>query len=186
MIDKALDFIAEDINRHLQRVQRDKIERVILSSLVDQEGSPPIETENKVVLVLNALDEEKNVYDGQPSGRGTPSVTRNTEPIYLNLHVIFAATHKHYLTSLAALSSIIGYIKSKPVFDGRNTPQLPAEINRLYFNMEKIGYGDLCNVWSYLGANYLPSVNYTIRMVGVGARRIEALVPAVQSIGAET
>jgi len=183
MIDQALECVADDINSHLQRLQRDQFERVVLSSLIDQEGAPPLETENKVVLLLTALDEEKNVYDGSGANRGTPAVARTHDPIYLNLHVMFAATHKHYLTGLGSISDVIAYIKSKPVFDGHNTPLLPAGIRQLNFNMEKLGYAEMSNLWTYLGANYLPAVNYTIRLVGLGQRQVQAMVPSVESVG---
>jgi len=183
MIAQALECVAEDINSCLQRQQRDSLERVILSNLVDQEGNPPQETENKIVLVLTALDEEKNVYDSAAANRGTPTVPRGTDPIYLNLHVMFAATHKHYFTGLENLSAVIAYIRSKPLFDARNTPLMPAGIRQFYFNMEKLGYPEMSNLWTYLGANYLPAVNYTIRMVGVGQRQVQSLVPAIESVG---
>lgn len=182
MLDQALSCIADDINAHLQRLQDDNLERVVLSNLVDQGGSPPMETENKVVLVLTALDEEKNVLN-PGDGRSGLSVARMADPIFLNVHVMLAATHKHYPTALEALSAVVGYIKSKPVFDPINTPLMPTGVRQLNFNMERLGYADLSNLWSYLGSSYLPAVNYTIRMVGVGQRQVQSLVPAIDSVG---
>lgn len=183
MIAQALECIADDVNSHLQRLQNDQLERVILSNLVDQEGNQPAEAENKIVLTLTALDEEKNVYDGAVAARGYPLVTRTSDPIYLNLHVMFAATHKHYATGLENLSAVIAYLKGKPVYDGRNTPLLPPEIRQLNFNLEKLGYPEMSNLWTYLGANYLPAVNYTIRMICLGQRQVQSQVPAIETIG---
>ncbi len=182
MIDQALDCIADDINAHLQRTQLDNLDRVVLSNLVDQEGNAPLGTENKVVLILTALDEEKNVMDATVPPRGASSVPRTFEPIYLNLHVMFAATHKHYATGLQALSAVVAYLKGKPLFNSRNTPLMPPELGQLKFNMEKLGYADLSNLWSYLGSSYLPSVNYTIRMVALGQRPLRAMVPAIETV----
>lgn len=183
MIAEALDCVADDLNAHFRRVQGDNLDRIILSALVDtQQSGPPIETENKVVLTVAALDEEKNVLNGASAALSAATSARYVEPIYLNLHVVFAATHKHYPTALTALSSVIAYLKAKPVFDPLNTPALPEGIRQLNFNLEKLGYADLCNLWSYLGSSYLPSVNYTIRMVGVGSRRLESAPPAVGAV----
>jgi|HubBroStandDraft_1064217.scaffolds.fasta_scaffold219200_2 hypothetical protein len=182
MIDQALDCVADDINASFKRANRDNIDRIVLSNLIDQDGSPPQATENRIVLVLTALDEEKNVLDSGPPPRGTPSVARTTEPICLNLHVMFAATHKHYATGLQTLSAVVAYIRGKPVFDCRNTPSLPSELGQLKFNMEKLDYADMSNLWSYLGTGYLPAVNYTIRMVTLGQRQLRAMVPAVEAV----
>jgi hypothetical protein len=186
MIDLALGCIAADINSYLQRLHQDNFERVVLSGLVDQSGAPPIKTEDKIVLLLTGIDEEKNVYDAIPAQRGGASVTRGSDPIYVNLHVMFAATQKHYPTALQALSAVIGYVKAKPVFDGCNTPELPSAIRQMNFNLEKLGYGELSNLWGFLGASYLPSANYTIRMVGLGQRQVNALVPSIEGVAVST
>ncbi len=183
MIGLALDCIAEDINAHLQRAESDNLERVILSNLVDQDGSPPVETENKVVLTLISLDEEKNIYDRGGAERAGSLVARTADPIYLNVHVLFAATHRHYPSGLEALSAVIAYIKSKPTFDHQNTPQLPNDVRRLNFNLERLAYADWSNIWSYLGANYLPAVTYTIRIVGLGTKQIQSVDPAIEAVG---
>lgn len=186
MIGLALDCVADDVNAALQRAQSDNVERVILSNLVDQDGNPPLDTENKVVLSLISLDEEKNVYDRSGPERAGSAVARTTDPLYLNLHVMFAATHRHYVTGLEALSSVIGYIKAKPSFTHQNTPLLPSDVTRLNFNLERLAYADLSNIWSFLGANYLPAAIYTIRMVGVGTRKIQSVDPAIETVGVST
>lgn len=183
MIGQALDCVADDINAHLQRAQSDNIERVLLSNVVDEDGHTPTDAADKVVLTLVSLDEEKNILEPGGVSRGATSVRRSTDQIYLNVHVMFAATHRHYRTGLDALSSVIAYLKSKPTFDHRNTPQLPDDVRRLNFNLEKLSYADGSNIWSYLGANYLPSVVYTIRMVALGSPQLQSVDPAVETVG---
>jgi hypothetical protein len=155
---------------------------VIVSNLVDQSGSPPLQIEDMIVLTLTALDEEKNVLDGAGVVRSGSSSIRFADSIFLNLHVMFAATHKQYDTALAALSNIVAYLKAKPVFDHQNTPRLPDEIRQLNFNMERLGYSELCNIWSYLGAKYLPAANYTIRLVGIGQRGVRTVQPVIEDV----
>lgn len=179
MIDVALKHVAADLNARLPRAQHDAKQRVIVSNLVDSGGTPPLEIEDMVVLTLTALDEEKNVQDG---ARGGAANFRLSDPIFLNLHVMFAATHRHYETALAAISAVVGYLKAKPVFDHQNTPRLPDDLRQLNFNMERLGYSELSNIWSYLGAKYLPAAHYTIRMVAVGRRQVEAIQPAIHAV----
>lgn len=183
MIGQALDCIADDINAHLKRAHGDNVERAILSNIVDQEGNPPLDTENKVVLTLISLDEERNIYDRSSPERVGALVARTSDPIYLNLHVVFAATHRHYRSGLEALSAVIAYLKAKQTFNHHNTPKLPEDVRQLSFNLEKLAYADLSNIWSYLGANYLPAATYTIRIVGLGARQIQSADPAIETTG---
>lgn len=181
MLDQALDCVASDINAHLQGVQGAGTGPVVLSSLAESTGGLPVEAENRVVLMLAALDEERNILEPTPP-RGGSTAPVMTGQIHLNVHVMFAATHKHYASGLRALSSVIAYLKAKPVFDARNTPAMPSGLRQLSFNMEKLSYADLSNLWSYLGTSYLPAVNYTIRLVALGQRQLRANPPAIETV----
>lgn len=182
MIGLALECVADDLNARLPRAQPDHLKRVVVSNLVDLHGTPPLETENKVVLGLTALDEEKNILDPRGATGSAGTSARTSDPAFMNLHVMFAATHAHYPTALEALSAVIACLKTKSVFDRQNTPLLPVGIRQLNFNQEKLGYGDLSNLWSYLGANYVPSVNYTIRLVALGQPQVVGVTPAIASV----
>jgi hypothetical protein len=179
----ALECIVNDLNAHLSRQDLALYDRkpVMLSHLVDRDGNPSLGTENKIVLLATGLQEEKTARDTGAVYRGMPLVPRTSEPVFLNLHVLFAATHtsKLYAEGLDVLSAIVSHLKAKPVFDRRNTPLMPAGLDSFSVQLERLGYSELNNLWGYLGASYLPSLNYVIRMLGVGPRRIQSLVPAV-------
>lgn len=181
MLDQALECVAGDINAYLQGTPGAGAGRVVLSSLTESTGGFPVEAENKVVLLVAALDEERNILEPTPP-RGGSTAPVLTGQIHLNVHVMFAATHKHYSSGLRALSSVIAYLKAKSVFDPRNTPSMPAGLRQLSFNMEKLSYADLSNLWSYLGTSYLPAVNYTIRLVALGQRQLRANPPAIETV----
>ncbi|MBI2512827.1 MAG: DUF4255 domain-containing protein [Opitutae bacterium] len=185
MLNDALTCVANDLNAHFARSGAGPDDSVQLSGLVDASGATPTLVEEKVVLLLTALDEEKNILPA-PAGRGGATVPQTTVPIHLNVHVMFAATHKHYASALHMLSVVIAYLKAKPVFDRRNTPALTRGLRQLNFNLEKLAYADLSNLWSYLGVNYLPSVSYTIRLVALGSPQIRANPPAIETVEVST
>ena len=181
MLEKALNCIADDLNAHFQRNRPSSDSLVKVSSLADKSGSSAAAVEEKIVLQIVALDEERNIQEPAPA-RGGATVAIGTGPIYLNLHVIFAATHGDYPSALQLLSDLIAYLKAKPVFDRRNTPAMPEGLRQLNFHLERLDYADLSNLWGYLGTSYLPSVNYTIRMVAVGRDQIRAAPPAIETV----
>ena len=181
MLDEALQCVADDLNAHFPRSRSGGQALIKLANLADNSGGASAELEEKIVLLLTALDEERNIQE-PASPRGGATVTLGTGQIYLNLHVMFAATHGHYPSALRVLSEVIAYLKAKPVFDRRNTPAMPPSLRQLSFNLEKLGYADLSNLWSYVGASYLPSVNYTIRMVALGQDQIRAAPPAIATV----
>lgn len=182
MILEALECISADLDRRL-RAPEESRPRVAVSGLVGSDGTPSFEPDT-IALTLVGLDEERNVIqrDSAPAGR---SLTRTSDVLYLNLHVMFAATHKRYDTALRALAGVVGFLKSKPVFDARNTPEFPDALRQLSLSLEKLGYSELSHIWSYLGASYLPSAHYTLRMVAIGRPEPRELVPAITNVRVE-
>lgn len=179
MIHVALDLIATDLNAHLQRQQGDHLPQLVLSHLADRDGALPVESENKVILLLTSFEPETHARDFPRRTRTLPNVAQRVDPLALSLHVVFAATHRHYKTALAALSSIIGYLNAKPVFDHGNTPRMPSTLGAFSLHLERLDYAELNYLWSYLGASYLPSANYTVRVVAAGQSEIQSVTPAV-------
>lgn len=183
MIFEALECVSADLDRRL-RSRDDSRPRVKVSGLVGPDGNASFEPDT-VALALIGLDEERNVMERElPPAMGR-SIQRTSEVLYVNLHVLFAATHQRYDTALRALAGVVGHLKGKPVFDARNTPGFPAELRQVTVHLEKLGYSDLSHIWSYLGMSYLPSALYTLRMVAVGRPQVRELVPAIADVRVE-
>ena len=58
MIDKALSFLLAEINGHLGRRFPSDTEHAILSPVTKQDGTPPEETANKIVLTLVGIERD--------------------------------------------------------------------------------------------------------------------------------
>lgn len=166
MIYQALQFLESDLNANLG-MRGSQQPFVALDHLVPPAGAVP-QDPGQVVMLLTGVDEERHV--AAPNGvtmRGG-LMLRAAERAYVTLHVMFAAAHSPYKQALKNLDAIVGFMHAKPVFDTRNTPGLPEEIGQMSLAMERLDYAALSNLWSYLGGSYVPSVNYTVRMVAVG------------------
>jgi hypothetical protein len=63
-----------------------------------------------------------------------------------------------------------------------NTPRLDPEIDKLIFEMASISPEQLNNVWGCLGAKYMPSVIYKIRMLTYNNNIIREIRPLVSDV----
>ena len=181
MIDRALLCVVKDVNEHFHRLENDGVDRVALCGLVNPDGTIPNETEGRVAMLVTCVEEEKNVA-GASITASAPAAQILTDPIHLNVHVMVAAMHKRYDTGLGMLSAVIACLREKPVFNHQNTPGLDPEIERLMFNMMKMNYSEMSHLWSGLGAKYVPSALYTMRMLTLGQRQIQRISPEVARI----
>lgn len=166
MIYETLSCVADEMNKYFNRQLHLSEDKVVLSAIVNQDGSIAIQGENKVVLTLINVEKE-------PLGKGAPGfnngniAARSMPPVCINLYILFAAyfSSNNYAEALRFLSFIIAYFQSRNVLTGANTPSLDKRIDKLMFEMESLGTERLNNVWATLGAKYMPSVIYKMRML---------------------
>ena len=180
MIGDALACVVDDLNLHLAGARETGGQAPVkLGGLGKGNHSPP---DDVVVLALTALEEEKNIHLSAQALRGESALARKTDPVFLNLHVVFAATHRRYHYALNALASVVRHLQAKPCYDERTTAKFPAGLGQLSFTMEKLHYADLNQIWGYLGSDSFPSAYYTVRALGLGAGQINAVVPTVNQV----
>ncbi|ASZ12268.1 DUF4255 domain-containing protein [Chitinophaga pendula] len=187
MIYETLSCITEEINNYFKRKLQINEDKVILSGIVNQDGSIAVQGENKIIATLINIERETVVQrPGTAAGRsfGTPV----GPPASINLYVMFSAyfSSNNYAEALRFTSFIIAYFQSKPVFDTTNTPGLDTIIGKVIFEMESLAADKLNNVWTTLGAKYMPSVVYKVRMLTFNDAIIREFRPAVADIAADS
>lgn len=198
MIDAALRLVVADLNgwfrrRRAMSTGNDQpasrasvvvpLDPVVLSNLVDPDGSLPVETEDKVALVLTRIAEERNVGGSRHAAvREGGEYQRQTVPIYLDLQVLFAARFRRYEAGLGVLSDVIAYLQAKPVFHHQNTPEMAEDLERLDLTMLKLDYGEQNHLWGCLGAKYSPSAVYSLRLLPLGRPQLREIVPVIQEL----
>jgi hypothetical protein len=189
MIDKALGFLLDELNRFLEPRSPGGEPLAVLSSLAIPHGGAAPGTENKLVMSLLSIEKEgaasarplPSREPSAPAATGAPAgFARVAAPLPLNLNVMVAASFgANYREALKVLSETIGFFQARPTFIAQNAAALPAGIERLSIEMVSCDLTMLSNVWSVLGANYLPSALYKIRMLSVQQNWIAAFEPAV-------
>ncbi|MCI4668274.1 MAG: DUF4255 domain-containing protein [Bacteroidia bacterium] len=193
MIDKAIGCIQAELNAHIKRkFQLPDPPRVVTSMLVDLDGKPAIEGEkNKLIVVLAGIEETrfKGVAPTPIRKSGDADIGFKSAPIYLTLYVLIASYFKssEMMESLKFLSAAIGFFQSKPVFDRNNSPKLvDGPIDKLILEMEKQSFHEKSHLWGMMGAKYMPSVLYKVRLLTIQEDQMRNQVTPVKGVESTT
>jgi hypothetical protein len=186
MIYEAVYCLVEEINEYLKGKLKVGEDKIILSGIVNQDGTVAVQGENKILVTLINIEKENvGKSNGYPIGSRT---TPNTAAaLTINLYVLFSAyfNNSNYAESLRFLSFIVSYFQKKHVFTRSNTPRLSTDIDKLILEMETLSAEKLNNVWATLGAKYMPSVLYKIRMLRYDDAVVHEFRPEVQGTDQE-
>jgi hypothetical protein len=183
MIDSAISHIASQLNQYLRRSFDLTEDVVVISNILEQDGSVASHIDNKLVVFLVNIEKDAVAHrqtNGNMSG-GDRSVI-SYPPIYLNLYLMFAGNFSgnNYLESLKFVSNTISFFQRRPVFDHQNTPDLDSRIDKLVMDIENVNITDLNNLWSVLSGRYLPSILYKVRMVAFDSGDVITRVPKLK------
>jgi hypothetical protein len=183
MIDTSITVIADRLNQYLKNTFDLAEDVVIVSNILEQDGSLAAHIDNKVVAFLVNIEKE-SVMGHRPEQRSTGAVRRPSAypPLRLNLYLMFAASFggKNYPESLKFISNTISFFQRSPVFDHQTTPELDDRVEKLVLDMENISFRDLSSLWGVLSGKYLPSVLYKVRMLTFDAGDIKGAIPTLR------
>jgi hypothetical protein len=176
MIDKALKFIAEEVNNYLlTKLSFADSNKVVLDNIARlQDGAGSGGSTNKIILSLVNIEEDRlsknpdNFYKTDNN-----KVVYKNAPIHLNLYCLFAYNHgendsestNHYEEALLYISYVIRFFQHRNVFTPTNSPALDAGIEKLLMELYTQGFEQMNQLWVVLGGKYLPSVLYKMRLV---------------------
>jgi hypothetical protein len=179
MIDLAIRHLATQLNQFLKSTLSTDDEIVVVSGLIGLDGHPVAEVNNKVAMFLCGIERDTMPLRAGDSGMGNRLV--QGAPLFLNLYIVVAANFKgsHYLDALKFISATIGFFQRQPVFDRVSTPDLDTRIERLILDMENLKPQEANNMWSLIGAKYIPSVLYRVRMVAIDGATVQGRLPVI-------
>ena len=180
MIDQTLLIITQEINQFLRLKFDLNEDKVLLSALVDQDGNIATQDENKIIFTLIDISEEttlRNVTDKRSLG--------NRPNLHLNLKVLFSAcfNSSNYIESLKYITAVISFFHAKPVFNISNSPGLGStNVEKIIFDLFHQDSNAKNNLWATIGAKYLPSVVYNLRMLTISDTSIKQQIDRVSSV----
>ena len=169
MIHHVLQVVTKDLNTFLKGRLGHTEDIVILSELLNQDGSIAITGENKIITTLLNIEQDRT-YINTPTGKQALT----NPPINLNLLVLFSAyyTPTNYVEALKALSLAIGFFQGKQVFTPANTPGLGPGFSKITAELTNVDMKELSNFWTAVGAKHLPCVLYKLRMISISSGMI--------------
>lgn len=183
MLDIALKFLADEMNGHLERrLGAAGAGKVVASALVDDAGKWLL-PENQLGLSLVALDEERTLRPQLPQRVRIEGAQVDLHPpLHLNLTLLLAARFARYDQALGFLSQGLTFFQAQPVFTPESHAGLDARIEKLVVEMLAYGPEQLNQVWACLGAKYLPSALYRVRLVALQDREPRAIGRPIEQI----
>jgi hypothetical protein len=185
MIDRALDFLCEQLNSYLQnKLHLQAHERAIILSNISQlnETTPNSSGDDQdpqnAFLSLVNIEEDRISKSQETTVRKDNTFLYKNPRIFLNLYVLFAVNLSNYTDALQRLSLIIQFFQNKNVFTPNNSPAVDAKdslnppdrypaIEQLVVDMYSLNFEQANQLWGTLGGRYIPSVLYKIRLVGI-------------------
>ena len=172
MIFASLVFLETEMNTYFQQAINNNETQVILSPIVNPDGSLPLKIENKIIITLLNIEEDIQ-------HENIPPVTRrggNTTPPYvINLYVLFSAffSAANYKESLKHISLVLSFFKERPVFTAAHSPGLDKPIEKISIEIVNLDAEKLNYTWAALGAKYMPSVVYKLHITGSNTGSIQ-------------
>lgn len=127
MIDKALSFIAEELNNYLKTKSVNySHEKVLLLNLTALDGTTDHLQSASIIVSLVNIEEEKILKSQLPGKINQLNGLAKFNPeINLNLYVLFAANFgDNYNEALKFISYVVGFFQASNAFSSNTYPAL--------------------------------------------------------------
>jgi hypothetical protein len=183
----TLELVLQRLNDFISAAEPRGERWAILSNLVDPAGKPVDGAANKLVMYLAGIEKETMVSTytaAVPSGNTGYSIV--PPPLYVRLHVLLMANFydENYAEGLEVISQAIRFFQQNPSFTPESLPGLPADTERLTWNMTNLDPLNLSYLIGLAGVKYLPAVYYQVRLLPFQSGAVQRQEPAVQGMQA--
>lgn len=168
MIDAAIATVADRLNGHLKGALGTAEDPVVVSHILETDGSPAANVDNKLAVFLANIEKDTLAQRSpQRAAGGAERIAFVRPSLSFNVYVVIAAVFggANYPEALKFLSCAIEYLQGNPVFDRRNAPDLDPRLERLALDVHNLDFNDLSNLWGVLTGRYVPSIVYRMRLV---------------------
>jgi hypothetical protein len=182
MIDKALRFLTDEMNAYLDLQNGNPAGEslIVLTNVADDSSGGWAIPSQKLGVSLINIEEEKIFKDQQTQFRNANGDFEQYNPeIKLNLYMLVCANFvsengdDKYEQGLKQLSRIVSFFQGKNVFTPDTSPAMDANLKKLIVELYSYTFEQQYNFWTILGAKYLPSVLYKVRLLAYQEKRLQ-------------
>ncbi|MCB0570870.1 MAG: DUF4255 domain-containing protein [Phaeodactylibacter sp.] len=191
MLFETLNFIVVEFNAYLERLDKTSYP-LIMGNIALQDGQGggnADDVDDKMVLSLINVEEEKTLKNEPITKRNGTEVSTQNAPLFLNLYLLFSSNIQNYQEALKYLSLVLQFFQQKRIFTAAGSPLLAeANIDKISFEIFDLSFEQTNNLWGVLGSKLVPSILYKVRMITVqaapeiGAGMIEQIIVNDNSI----
>jgi hypothetical protein len=194
MLHTSLSFLTNELNEFLKLRTGTSDERVFLTSVATESSGLKIPDKSLGLSLMN-IEEERVFKDQKTSYVNKHGIAEHLNPeIKLNLYILISANFQDndssntddYVEGLKQLSYAISFFQSKNVFTLDNSPgmvEYDTNMIKLVVELYSYSFEQLYNFWTVVGAKYLPSVLYKVRLITFQERAVlDASLP-IEKIG---
>lgn len=181
MINEALEFVCTELNNYFKSTFQINEEKAIVSNLVNPDGSVSVNINDRLAICLVNIEQETSIANLGFTHVNTASQTfqvRN-QPLNINLYILFAAYFNNYNESLKFISSTVSFFQANYVFLRANYPNMGGNTDKLVFELLKTDYQSINYLWGSLGAKYVPSMIYKMRMLSIDENNVRYEAPLI-------
>ena len=182
MIKETMKFLTDEVNNYITLRAGAPINGnwIVLSNVAKENGEWAIPNNNLGMSLIN-IEEERVFKDQQTAFRNVNGDIEHYNPeIKLNLYMLISANFTsgdgtdatEYIEGLKQLSYVISFFQGKNVFTTDNSPALDSTIKKIIVELYSYSFEQQYNFWTVIGAKYLPSVLYRVRMLTYQEKRI--------------
>lgn len=203
MFSQALTIVANELETHLINEYGVDPGQVVLGNVAEglsaDPGKGPTVGRDKLVFSVVNIREEKTLKNmpNQVRNDVTLRVTYENPPVFLNLHILTVATHVEYAGAILMLSRAIRFFQFRNVFDQdsvspdsliKNAPANDLdklETFKLIFDLYSPTMEEVNHLWGTLGGKQYPFVLYTLRLLELKFRAVQAEAGLITRINSD-
>jgi len=182
MINDAIVFLAGELNTYLKSAFSVTEDKVVISSIINIDGTIPVKNLDKIVITLINIEPETTLRN-TPAFKVLKDTSVQMNPaLYVNLFILFSSNFSDYQEALKFISGTISFFQGTNVFDSATASRLNPLIGKLILELDKTTYQEWSFLWGMLGGKYLPSVIYKMRMLAIQENVATNETPLIKSV----
>lgn len=182
MIFEALNCIVEEMNDYFKAKLKINENKAVLSGILNQDGSVAVNGENKLIFTLINIENDKNAKGSLPGAGRSFSNNGNSQVFNINVLITAYFAGNNYEEALRFIAYAIAFLQDKNVFTPQNSPKMEAAIDKLILEIDNLSLDQMSNLWSSIGAKYMPSIVYKVRMLTFSTDIIREYKPSIRGI----